>query len=233
MCYWPSQWPAFGRTFSPIHSNPVGFLRRWADRRLDDLEEGYRTQVWLAVSEDPAALVSGEYFYHQKPRAFGSMLRPKSRCWGCVRTVPKPYLCRSLGLAFERRRDAPNSRKQTKSEGSDRGFGGVLAQSRCSPTELHAPCNYMILIVSLIEFCEIDYLPSKQVQQRARKPARPSQKSAPFAFADSGSRNGGYRQLAALFFGRSEARSKRSRFITLFHAVTKSFTNFSLASAQA
>ncbi len=32
----------------------------------DDLEEGYRTQVWLAVSEDPAALVSGEYFYHQK-----------------------------------------------------------------------------------------------------------------------------------------------------------------------
>jgi NAD(P)-dependent dehydrogenase (short-subunit alcohol dehydrogenase family) len=32
----------------------------------DDLEEGHRTQVWLAVSDDPAALVSGEYFYHRK-----------------------------------------------------------------------------------------------------------------------------------------------------------------------
>jgi hypothetical protein len=30
-----------------------------------------------------------------------------------------------------------------------------------------------------------------------------------------------------------QARSKRSRFITLFHAATKSFTNFSFASAQA
>ena len=32
----------------------------------DDLDEGHRTQVWLAVSDDPAALVSGEYFYHRK-----------------------------------------------------------------------------------------------------------------------------------------------------------------------
>jgi NAD(P)-dependent dehydrogenase (short-subunit alcohol dehydrogenase family) len=34
----------------------------------DNLEEGYRTQAWLAVSEDPAAMVSGEYFYHMRPR---------------------------------------------------------------------------------------------------------------------------------------------------------------------
>jgi NAD(P)-dependent dehydrogenase (short-subunit alcohol dehydrogenase family) len=34
----------------------------------DDLEEGRRTQVWLAVSEDPSAKVSGEYFYHMRPR---------------------------------------------------------------------------------------------------------------------------------------------------------------------
>ena len=33
-----------------------------------DLEEGYRTQAWLAVSEDPAAMVSGEYFFHMKPQ---------------------------------------------------------------------------------------------------------------------------------------------------------------------
>lgn len=34
----------------------------------DDLDAGGRTQVWLAVSEDPAATVSGEYFYHMKLR---------------------------------------------------------------------------------------------------------------------------------------------------------------------
>jgi NAD(P)-dependent dehydrogenase (short-subunit alcohol dehydrogenase family) len=35
----------------------------------DDLDQGHRTQVWLAVSNDPAASVSGEYFYHMKKRA--------------------------------------------------------------------------------------------------------------------------------------------------------------------
>ena len=34
----------------------------------DNLDEGHRTQVWLAVSNDPAAKVSGEYFYHMKLR---------------------------------------------------------------------------------------------------------------------------------------------------------------------
>ncbi|MGF6772151.1 NAD(P)-dependent dehydrogenase (short-subunit alcohol dehydrogenase family) [Paraburkholderia sp. GAS199] len=33
----------------------------------DDLQAAPKTQVWLAVSDDPAATVSGEYFYHQKP----------------------------------------------------------------------------------------------------------------------------------------------------------------------
>ena len=32
----------------------------------DSFEDGYETQVWLAVSDDPAAKVSGRYFYHQK-----------------------------------------------------------------------------------------------------------------------------------------------------------------------
>jgi NAD(P)-dependent dehydrogenase (short-subunit alcohol dehydrogenase family) len=35
----------------------------------DNLEEGYATQVWLAVSNNRRALVSGEYFYHRKRRA--------------------------------------------------------------------------------------------------------------------------------------------------------------------
>jgi hypothetical protein len=35
----------------------------------DDLAAGGETQVWLATSDDPGALVSGQYFYHQKRRA--------------------------------------------------------------------------------------------------------------------------------------------------------------------
>jgi NAD(P)-dependent dehydrogenase (short-subunit alcohol dehydrogenase family) len=34
----------------------------------DDLDEGRRTQVWLAVSDDPKAKVSGEYFFHLERR---------------------------------------------------------------------------------------------------------------------------------------------------------------------
>jgi NAD(P)-dependent dehydrogenase (short-subunit alcohol dehydrogenase family) len=35
----------------------------------DDLDEGPKTQVWLATSDEPAARVSGQYFYHMKRRA--------------------------------------------------------------------------------------------------------------------------------------------------------------------
>ena len=34
----------------------------------DDLDAGHRTQVWLAISDDPAATVTGEYFYHMRLR---------------------------------------------------------------------------------------------------------------------------------------------------------------------
>jgi NAD(P)-dependent dehydrogenase (short-subunit alcohol dehydrogenase family) len=30
----------------------------------DDLDQAHRTQVWLAASDDPEVLVTGEYFYH-------------------------------------------------------------------------------------------------------------------------------------------------------------------------
>ncbi len=33
-----------------------------------DLDQAHRTQVWLATSDDPAAIVSAEYFYHMQPR---------------------------------------------------------------------------------------------------------------------------------------------------------------------
>jgi NAD(P)-dependent dehydrogenase (short-subunit alcohol dehydrogenase family) len=34
----------------------------------DDLDQGHRTQVWLAASEDAEAKVTGEYFYHVRRR---------------------------------------------------------------------------------------------------------------------------------------------------------------------
>jgi NAD(P)-dependent dehydrogenase (short-subunit alcohol dehydrogenase family) len=34
----------------------------------DDLAQGHITQAWLAVSDDPRAVVSGGYFYHRAPR---------------------------------------------------------------------------------------------------------------------------------------------------------------------
>lgn len=34
----------------------------------DDLALAPRTQAWLAVSQDPDALVTGRYFYHQRPQ---------------------------------------------------------------------------------------------------------------------------------------------------------------------
>jgi NAD(P)-dependent dehydrogenase (short-subunit alcohol dehydrogenase family) len=34
----------------------------------DDFEEGYLTQTWLAVSDDPAATVSGRFWHHRRPR---------------------------------------------------------------------------------------------------------------------------------------------------------------------
>ncbi len=71
-------------------------------------------------------------------------------------------------------------------------------------------------------------------KQRVRKPARASQgKARPSVLPIQAAGTEVTGRSAALFFGRSEARSKRSRFITLFHATTKSFTNFSLESAQA
>jgi NAD(P)-dependent dehydrogenase (short-subunit alcohol dehydrogenase family) len=34
----------------------------------DDLEKGYLTQTWLAVSDDPAATVSGRCWHHRRPQ---------------------------------------------------------------------------------------------------------------------------------------------------------------------
>lgn len=41
----------------------------------DSLEKGPKTQVWLASSNDPQALVTGQYFYHQKLKNVASAAR--------------------------------------------------------------------------------------------------------------------------------------------------------------
>jgi NAD(P)-dependent dehydrogenase (short-subunit alcohol dehydrogenase family) len=45
----------------------------------DDLDAGHRTQVWLAVSDDPAVKVSGEYFFHMRLRAPHPATRDEAR----------------------------------------------------------------------------------------------------------------------------------------------------------
>src|SRR5256712_1631088 len=61
---------AMARRWPAVKSNAVD--PGWVATKMggrgapDDLGRGSETQAWLAVSEDPAALVSGAYFYHKK-----------------------------------------------------------------------------------------------------------------------------------------------------------------------
>ena len=43
----------------------------------DDIDQAHRTQAWLAVSDDAAARVTGEYFFHQRRRAPNPQSRDK------------------------------------------------------------------------------------------------------------------------------------------------------------
>jgi len=61
---------AVARMWPKVFSNAVD--PGWVPTRMggksapDNLQKGYETQVWLAVSEDEKAKVSSKYFYHQK-----------------------------------------------------------------------------------------------------------------------------------------------------------------------
>ncbi|MEQ1586567.1 MAG: hypothetical protein ABL895_11855 [Cyclobacteriaceae bacterium] len=63
---------AVARLWPAVFSNAVdpGWVPTWMGGKSapDNLQKGYETQVWLAVSEDEKAKVSGKYFYHQKER---------------------------------------------------------------------------------------------------------------------------------------------------------------------
>jgi NAD(P)-dependent dehydrogenase (short-subunit alcohol dehydrogenase family) len=63
---------ALARRWADVLSNAVE--PGWVPTKMggaeapDDLDAGYETQAWLAVSDDKAAKVTGEYFYHQTLR---------------------------------------------------------------------------------------------------------------------------------------------------------------------
>jgi NAD(P)-dependent dehydrogenase (short-subunit alcohol dehydrogenase family) len=63
---------AVARRWPGVHANAVN--PGWVPTKMggrgapDNLQKGYETQVWLAVSNDEKAKVTGQYFYHQKAR---------------------------------------------------------------------------------------------------------------------------------------------------------------------
>jgi NAD(P)-dependent dehydrogenase (short-subunit alcohol dehydrogenase family) len=61
---------AVARRWPDVLSNAVGWVatKMGGASAPDDFEEGYLTQTWLAVSDDPAATVSGRYWHHRRPQ---------------------------------------------------------------------------------------------------------------------------------------------------------------------
>ncbi len=61
---------AAARKWPEVYANAVD--PGWVPTKMggkgapDDLQKGYETQVWLAVSSDEKAKVSGRFFHHQK-----------------------------------------------------------------------------------------------------------------------------------------------------------------------
>lgn len=68
---------AVARKRPDIYSNAVD--PGWVPTKMggknapDDLQKGYETQSWLAVSDDEQAKLSGHYFFHQKERHYNAI----------------------------------------------------------------------------------------------------------------------------------------------------------------
>ncbi len=74
---------AVARHWPEVYSNALepGWVatKMGGSGATDDLDEGHRTQAWLAVSDDPAAKVTGEYFYHMKLREPNPVTRDEGK----------------------------------------------------------------------------------------------------------------------------------------------------------
>jgi NAD(P)-dependent dehydrogenase (short-subunit alcohol dehydrogenase family) len=68
---------ALARKWPEVYANAVD--PGWVPTKMggagapDDLQKGYQTQIWLAVSNDAGAMVSGQYFHHQKPARYNRL----------------------------------------------------------------------------------------------------------------------------------------------------------------
>jgi len=74
---------AIARLWPGVYSNAVD--PGWVATKMggphapDDLDLGHRTQVWLAASDDPAAKISSQVFFHMKPRTPNPAARDEAR----------------------------------------------------------------------------------------------------------------------------------------------------------
>jgi NAD(P)-dependent dehydrogenase (short-subunit alcohol dehydrogenase family) len=74
---------AMARRWPGVYSNAVN--PGWVPTKMggrgapDDLDEGARTQAWLAASDEPAALVAGKYFRHRREEACDPAARDAAR----------------------------------------------------------------------------------------------------------------------------------------------------------
>jgi NAD(P)-dependent dehydrogenase (short-subunit alcohol dehydrogenase family) len=64
---------AVARRWPDVLSNAVE--PGWVPTKMGGLDAGAETQAWLATSSDPAAMVSGAYFYHLKRREPSAAVR--------------------------------------------------------------------------------------------------------------------------------------------------------------
>jgi NAD(P)-dependent dehydrogenase (short-subunit alcohol dehydrogenase family) len=64
---------AVARLWKDVYSNALE--PGWVPTRMggpgapDDLDQAHRTQAWLAAGDEPAARVTGRYFFHLRPKA--------------------------------------------------------------------------------------------------------------------------------------------------------------------
>ena len=74
---------ALARRWSDVLSNALepGWVptKMGGPQAPDDLDQGHRTQVWLVASDDPAAMVTGEYFFHLRRRTPNAASRDVER----------------------------------------------------------------------------------------------------------------------------------------------------------
>jgi NAD(P)-dependent dehydrogenase (short-subunit alcohol dehydrogenase family) len=96
---------AVARHWSDVYANAVD--PGWVPTNMggpgapDDLEQGYETQTWLAVSTDRRATVSGRYFHHRTerrahPQASDVILQERLLSLCCDLTgIPFPHEVRS------------------------------------------------------------------------------------------------------------------------------------------